>query len=403
MQITNFYIDKFRSLVNVPIKYFDKTTIFYGENNTGKSNILAALDLIFRRKISYDPVKTGIAGVTAPEGKPKNFWSGKIEPFVDNFYYDTKENIEFSVTLDVEPNEIESAHECISLLDKKLTSKKANLKITGYFKYVNDNAATIHLSSVLLNKFDIFNAKIKSGYFPTLKNMESEKKSKYFDLLMAPFNDCFKLVSCGRSINEEEYDTKIVTELTPTNFKSWLHSLDLIKESKPLFKEIKDLIQGEPFSMGEISFAVNDKNQIEIMVTKNGKILPIGRLGSGWQQIIYIIANVINSQGKIIGIEELEQNLSPESQLALINKLKSITEKKNTTVNQLLITSHSPTFAYPKYGDIYMVTKPDLVTEVQLQKPSKKEPLIKHFAPSFGPFVDSIDQVKKLTEERFRM
>lgn len=403
MQITNFHINNFRSLVDVSIKKFDKITIFFGENNTGKSNILAALDLIFRRKIPYDPVKTVREDVTAPEGKPKNFWSGKIEPFVDNFYYDTKENIDFSIILDVDPVEIKSAHDAISLLDEKLKFQKVNLKISGYIKYINDNAATIHLSSVSLNKHKIFDPSVKSVFFPKLKDVESDKKTKYFDLLMEPFNDCFKLVSCGRTINDEGYDTKIVKELTPTNFKSWLHSLDLVKELKPQFKEIKDLIQSDPFSMGEISFAVNEKNQLDIMVAKNGKILPIGRLGSGWQQIIFIIANVVNSQRKIIGIEELEQNMSPESQLAIIDKLKSITEKENTPLNQLLITSHSPTFANAKYGDIYYVTKPDLVTEVQLYDPSKKETLIKHFTPSFGPFVDSFKQVKKLTEERFRM
>jgi len=57
--------------------------IFHGPNNSGKSNILAAMETIFRRKLLVE--ETTVGEVTKHE-REGSFWQGGITQFRDNFY-----------------------------------------------------------------------------------------------------------------------------------------------------------------------------------------------------------------------------------------------------------------------------------------------------------------------------
>ena len=45
MRLVKAHIENFRSLRNIDVN-FNKCTIFVGKNNTGKSNVLKAIDLV---------------------------------------------------------------------------------------------------------------------------------------------------------------------------------------------------------------------------------------------------------------------------------------------------------------------------------------------------------------------
>ena len=74
-------------------------------------------------------------------------------------------------------------------------------------------------------------------------------------------------------------------------------------------------------------FVSKERGEIEIMVKQPTTRLPISRLGSGYQQMLYIIASVVLNRGKMLGIEELEINLSPAAQRFVFEKLKEFVQK----------------------------------------------------------------------------
>jgi predicted ATPase len=119
--------------------------------------------------------------------------------------------------------------------------------------------------------------------------------------------------------------------------------LDLSRYDHKAFEEIKTMFASKPFSFGDIGFS-KEQEDIEIMVKEKNVRLPISRLGSGHQQILYIIANLVLNKKKMMGIEELEINLSPTSQKMVFEKLKYHIYKGSDLINQIIITSHSDYF-----------------------------------------------------------
>ena len=78
-------------------------------------------------------------------------------------------------------------------------------------------------------------------------------------------------------------------------------------------------------------------------------------IGSGLQQVLFLIANIVYNSYKIIGVEEIELNLSPEAQKRVFETLKSLVYKTKL-INQVLVTSHSPYFRNRKDVKYFQVT-----------------------------------------------
>jgi AAA15 family ATPase/GTPase len=74
MKILNVKIKGFRSLSNVTMNNIGPINIFYGENNAGKSNILAALEILMK-----------VENVAQAESIVGNFLNGELSNFIDNF------------------------------------------------------------------------------------------------------------------------------------------------------------------------------------------------------------------------------------------------------------------------------------------------------------------------------
>src|SRR5579863_5126465 len=104
MYISAFAISGYRSLVDVKITDMRSVSILHGLNNTGKSNILSALETIFERKLFVEETETP-GDVTKHERKG-NFWQGKIRDFRDNFYQGKREDITFTVSVAFENGEL---------------------------------------------------------------------------------------------------------------------------------------------------------------------------------------------------------------------------------------------------------------------------------------------------------
>jgi hypothetical protein len=327
--------------------------IFHGLNNTGKSNILSAIETIFRRKLVVEETTidqaTKIEQVTKHERKG-NFWQGRITEFRDNFYLNGKDDITFSVTICFADNELKFLENVLVDLHKSLAPGKHQkaLTLTGRIKYVDDTSADMVLESAVFNKrYVVFEVDRggKKSFFPKLEKFSAEDRVNYFEKLMDLLADSFALLPSDRYLTSERITRESTNRptLTPKTFKQWLFMLDLSRYDHKAFEEIKTMFASKPFSFGDIGFS-KEQEDIEIMVKEKNVRLPISRLGSGHQQILYIIANLVLNKKKMMGIEELEINLSPTSQKMVFEKLKYHIYKGSDLINQIIITSHSDYF-----------------------------------------------------------
>lgn len=403
MTIENFYINNFRSLVDFKTESFDTTTVFFGENNAGKSNILKALQIIFQRK-----PQDSEGSLTSPV----NFYSGIIEDFSHDFFNNnTTLSIDFSVKLSVMLDELDIDSKVISLF--KDFPEEVFFYINGKIvdSKLGDNFAEIKTSLIKVNDTIIYNTTADIfNYFETIETeVEQSELSEAFTKLVDPLNDCVYIIESGRNTKKTEFNNDLIQSFDPEDFKSSIYSLSLDEKMHGTFEEINAVFNSFPFSFGEISFA-RINSDLEIMIKNVGIRLPLKSLGSGVEQILFIIASLIFQKHKIVCIEELEQNLSPKLQNLALRKIQSMI---GSHCEQLIISSHSSVFAKQKLSKaIYLIEKKDMKTIVsELHKTKPGEKIKKHFIDAALPYdtytEEELDrnfsEIKKLTEDRFKM
>jgi predicted ATPase len=192
----------------------------------------------------------------------------------------------------------------------------------------------------------------RKSFLPKLSDLTAEQRLLYFEQLMNILADSFVLLPSDRYLTKEASADEDKQEvLSPKTFKTWLFKLSLKRNGHEKFEEIKAMFRKPPFQIGEIGFS-KESGEIDIMVQEPKVRLPIGRLGSGHQQFLYIIANLILNKKKMLGIEELEVNLSPTNQKILFEKLKDHVNKTTDLVSQVIVTSHSDYFDPKHHQDV---------------------------------------------------
>jgi hypothetical protein len=354
MYIRKFEIDNFRSLKEVEIPQLNQITIFHGDNDVGKSNILAALELILRAK-EHD-ISVIAKQEKMLEKRTLGFWKGNLDNFADNFYRDTWDPITFTMVVRFEPKELrhllgqlERDKDYASLLRKG--GNPDDLGIRGRIVRRRQDAATQELVDVKLNSKSLYKLAPAGTevYCEALGNISDSKKYNVFENIMKLLNDSFIVIPSRRYIGIEKDIHGEECSLDTSSFKNWLHNLAMKRETHYIFEQIKETFRKPPFSFGEISFA-REHGNLEIMIERGGLRLPIGRFGTGVQQILFLIASVTHNGGKMVGIEEMEINLSERSQNYFLQTLQKLISSENSAIRQILLSTHS--YEYGRSGQV---------------------------------------------------
>lgn len=346
MYIYKFSVKNYRSLKNVDVGDLSKAVILYGENDSGKSNILTFLDIVFQQKYSEEVIQTSDNAIS--QKKSIGFWEGQIADFSNNFYLNNQQPITFSVYLKFDRAEISGTKSLpktfIGLLPKNKTEDV--LIIEGKITSLGNDRAEMNLLKVEFNQKQFYVGEALPKFLPdkAYNSLSDADKRDVFDGVMRKLDNAFLRIPPDRFVSREiEVSRDEKVELSAKTLKNWLFQSSHDKAGEKIVRNVIQQFNSKPFNHGNVSIVRVGKDEIETLIEgTNGLKLPIGRRGTGVQQILTILAYIAQANSPFVGIEELEINLSPETQRKLVTSLLKLVDSKTSPVRQIFFTTHSP-------------------------------------------------------------
>lgn len=369
MKINEFTLRNFKSFGDQAIatgnKIYGLSTfnMIYGNNNSGKSNILKFIKLIFSKKKLTESIVVENETIVRERFAP--FWSGTIEnePFI--FHHNIKDNsIEFSFIIDITDEELKAHNsELFSQLEKfiklKSNHKYYTLEINGsIINYGDKYDSNIELSTVKLNSGEIF-VKETAQYFEKVdKNSDLSGSQEYFESLLSILEDNILFIDTDRFLRTENAELGKAS-LDASSYKTWLYNLSLDTFSYKRYNKIIEFIKQSSIAKKmpllksfNPSFAI-DNGRLELMLKNGDDRYPISSFGTSIQQFLFLITSLSQNTSRILLIEELELNLSPENQSEFLNLLNDMVSKG--LISQIIFTTHSRYFSKRNDFSIYEV------------------------------------------------
>ncbi|MBW8011818.1 MAG: ATP-binding protein [Chloroflexi bacterium] len=348
MRINGFSVNKFRSLNNFNIDELSSKVLLFGDNDTGKSNILAFLEMVFMEKYSEDITDVPDEGKESSRRIPTGFWRGIVEGFSYNYFLNAEELINFSILISFSKNEITNLKDLpLDFLASFPESKDDYfLEIFGVIHPLDIDRSQMELVRVTFDGEDFYNSSNDPDdqYLAGFEDIVLPDSRNIFQVLMMSMNNCFLRVPALRFLRSEEelnrHEGNVL--LSADNFKNWLFQINLNNKTHSIYQKIIDDFSSPPIGRGNISIARVSEKAIELFVEgEKGLILPIGRKGTGIQQLLVILAYIAQTESSIIGIEEIELNLSPSTQKEILRIMVNLVDTPDYPLNQLFLTTHS--------------------------------------------------------------
>lgn len=358
-----------------------KVNVLYGENNAGKSNVLAALETLFK-----------VEKVEELESRVGGFIRGELSNFVDNFTLGTNVKrgniIKITAQVGLDDNDL-----------VRMPKFDAFIKANGIFKRGHNQWVVVEVEvestghalarrtvrKAVVNNHVMFDFESSDRYFPNLK-VDSKTRLDAGEEVFSCLINSFAIIRAERFLRNEKVEDEALYPLLQNGyFKRFLLELSLSREPRfKVFEEIVKNISAKPFNFGQIRPVVEDGNVELLVKDSQGRELMVARVGTGVQQIIVLVSHIASSSARIIGIEEIELNLSPSLQYRLLELLKDMVGKSPNVIDQLFITSHSYHLSMREDVCLYAVAKNDTGETNVSWGPAAVSGLRKHF--DFGLF-----------------
>lgn len=377
MYISNIHIENYRGFSDLSVDFKDGINILIGPNNSGKSNLLRALALIFdgkfRKQLSVDDFYNGITLSTLKQHSPKivvtvtlsqsddedlmgdelvtvSSWLVKLEK-----PYSAKLQYEFFLPEEYESIYIESIQNVSSTSEVWTRIDNSFIRLYVYKIWSGNPENQMQADSEGLSKFDF-------QFLDAIRDVERDMFSGKNTLLKSVI-DFFldydiksdKALSSEeqtQKINERRRDFKEKSDILVEVLKKRLENgrnqiLSYADHVGASFDNSKPTFEGA-ISENEVS------SILQLLVQQEtGMRIPIGNNGLGYNNLIFmslLLAKMqIDADGTYLGsnakvfpilaIEEPEAHLHPTMQFQFVKFLKdNLRDKK---VRQVFITSHS--------------------------------------------------------------
>ena len=341
--LSGFAVTGFRSFDDAPqiLSDLQKINFLVGRNNSGKSNVLNALQVVceFSRgpegrsalqKLLQDPLSKPVGLASSQTSIWIRFPSKANQVFPQ--FEDWKFNINgryYSVEAGV--NEVLLALASKICVHGFVAIRPGEaLKLTEDLLLKNGNlsAGSHELFSQLFNKYSGFRGGGPEGWIQFfLKNIDPSKE--VVDLKFVEVPAVRKLIDSGTAFDGTFGEINLIETIA-----QW-ESPDVQKltENQKKFNSLLAFSR-EVLEDSSVEIRVPYKRNT-LHIVKDGKTLPIERLGTGVHQVIMFAAAATVTENSIFAVEEPETNLHPSLQRKLLRYLSE------ETSNQYFITTHS--------------------------------------------------------------
>ncbi len=343
MKLKKFEIKKYRNIDNATIEFGD-LTILIGKNNSGKSNILKALDLFFNFRDSGDIKEIQIEPISGAEMKYQ------IKKIKDNriFFNLKPQKIELIATIELSADEIKKIFPYkkfrISSMQRTINrSNLGNIIVIEKVVYLGkDKSLVSEINCVSILDIDIFKSEGHRCLF--LRNGKSEPVLYEYGATPSIANEIIQIVKQNflkvPAAREISLEGRISGAAEPDGKNQPGEFLRMEKEA-PLNEEIvyekinEDMIKIFPEFKKFTSKTEDNEKKVAIYFDK----FPSASVGYGVNQIFVIVFDIDSRKNMIFGIEEPEIHLHSGIQRKLFDFLKNQSKEK-----QIIITTHSPIF-----------------------------------------------------------
>lgn len=348
MKIKSVRIKNYHSIVDCEFKPPDLLTLV-GENNTGKSNVIYALNLFFskekpRDKYSFNNPDEPIEITITFEALTENEKSKITE--------DHREGDEFILKKIYTYDPVEG-------IEKNFTSVKngedTNRRPRGFENVLSDTLPAFYL------------LRASTRCSEETKLVKTTNFGKFLDLIFREMDSDFR-----------EWDNKI-NELRREAEKTDMGA-PLIKVAQEISQVLRD-----QFSDADVKLKPQIATRADILTAldvfiDDDRDLPIFNKGQGTQRafvfaILRVLAKKLNEErpasgrekkGIIIAIEEPELYLHPHQQKIIYSLLKGLAQQTSEQI-QIIYSTHSSFMVHIEdYQYIGMVRKPDVSTGTKL-------------------------------------
>jgi hypothetical protein len=390
MKIREVAISGYRSLWNVSIADLgDGVNVFFGDNNCGKSNILEALEMLFKVERTDLPVS--------------GFYGGELTNFIDNFTVKadgtTATSINIRCKLAIGSEDVDKLPVFVDFLKKNRIFSKVHKQWVDFEVEITpaiSGVANRVLKIATINNHVMYDSSIPQpgSFFPNLSKKASisagEKENAagaFFGYLVNSFNKIHtgRLMETRKTVEGSRGDVSMSIQ----EFKEWLRGLIESRGDKyRTFQKVQKRFKERPFAYGTIR-PVSTGDKADLLVTDMfGREFMVERLGTGVQQILILLsqiaARVSVDKTKIFGIEELELNLSPNVQMEALNMLKEMAaDPASSGFSQVFLTSHSPYLCKRDCPDLYAVSIDGKAGTQVKHGPNATRTMIKHYNYEF--------------------
>ena len=302
MKIKQISIKRFRSILSLDLVISDLSNLITicGANNTGKTNVLRAVDIFF------NPIKFEV-DIDSPNHKYYGTRGGKAFPEISITFHDSGKEIKIIRKFNLEGSDELSGMIKDGQNSSAISSDQCkNIIDDIYFFYIPSiNISFPELISSLID--DIYDIEYDKSRFKGLKQELKESFEKYINGTLEVLN-------------------QLANEINPI-FSEFNENWSVAFEFTSDIEKFRDIISNE------IEFYLNDKSNRNI----EGK-------GSGLQRLGYIllhsrIIKKISKKNVLLLIDEPDIYLHQGLQRKLLNHLQELAVKY-----QIFLTTHSPIF-----------------------------------------------------------
>lgn len=320
--IENLYINNYRGIQNLKIAKLGSVNIFVGDNNTGKTSVLEAIQ-IFANPTEYTLYQVS----RQRERYLRNIFFRSDVLSLFKYLFSIKESDDYLFEINGKIDNLE---------DEVIVTAKKEKKL---FDIAQLDSDIIRLGKKLNRKndqeiieteeeIDNFLYKIQSKrIFPQNKILSDiEKSENIFEV-----NKYYR----NRNIETNSFNINIIQTIdyiVTDSFRELLRESSIKNEAVELLKEFDENIV-------DIRYIKNENNNmVSVIETKDENYIPISLYGDGLKKSLTMLNAIIKSQNGILLIDEYEMSLHTSIMEKVFKFIVETARKLNV---QLFLTTHS--------------------------------------------------------------